>query len=598
MSFAIGHHEAGWSPRELKALMGDLEEFLYESNCRKVVHSLGFEQEWAAFHFGRDVLRAGLWGDSLTQAYVLDERQGGLSLDFLTRLYFGLNIKSLSALNVKNLDAEPLLPVLRYNGVDARYHRLTYNVQHELLLDDGTYPVYREHLRRVPTMVLTQLKGIPIDQPTVLGFYKTWKAKRDEVERHIKALPAAKRYQEVHRAEFRPSSPHDMKKMLDLLKVRRETNKVDEEALKHVKNPIAKAVLDWREANKILSTYILPVLDVEALPADLLERDKEALKGAGNALHPDKRMHPITTTHKTRTSRTASEETNYQNWPKREHKEIRTCVKVRRKWKLCSFDYGQIQARNVAMESKDKALVKAFWDRYDIHSDWTERVIKIDPTWMDDKGGEAAVRASKGKGKDDLWKYYRDRTKNEFVFPSFFGAQPPKLALGLQIPEAKTIRLAKTFWQMFPSIKGWQDRQKAHYYRDGYTTSLAGHRRHAPVSLNELINAPIQADEAEIVCNAMARLSETGNWAYQANMEIHDDLTFIWPAEDVEEHALFTAKTMVMVPFKWAHIVPIVVEFSIGDDWGIKTPVGDYASDLWNDTLNINDAKRKELGIW
>jgi hypothetical protein len=187
-----------------------------------------------------------------------------------------------------------------------------------------------------------------------------------------------------------------------------------------------------------------------------------------------------------------------------------------------SFDYGQIQARNVAMESLDKALIKAFWDRYDIHQDWMERISAAHPSWM-----------PKDADKDTR-KKFRHRAKNEFVFPSFFGAQPKSLSRYLSVPINVVTRLHTQFWDLFPDIKAWHERILKQYSELGYVAGLSGFRRHAPASPNEIINAPIQADEAAIVCDAMTRLSELGDPRLQANMEIHDDLTFLWRDRDVD----------------------------------------------------------------
>jgi hypothetical protein len=39
---------------------------------------------------------------------------------------------------------------------------------------------------------------------------------------------------------------------------------------------------------------------------------------------------------------------------------------------------------------------------------------------------------------------------------------------------------------------------------------------------------------------------------------------------------------MLNCPFKWAHVVPIAVEMSVGDDWGSVKDVGAYSSNKWN----------------
>ncbi len=80
----------------------------------------------------------------------------------------------------------------------------------------------------------------------------------------------------------------------------------------------------------------------------------------------------------------------------------------------------------------------------------------------------------------------------------------------------------------FIAGNSWQHKN---YQCTGYVTGLSGFRRRAPFGLNELINVPIQADEGCMVLDAMSRLSELGDPRFQAALEIHDDLTFIWPIQ-------------------------------------------------------------------
>lgn len=559
-AFPVDHREAKWTEPQRKEVLAGFKHFLMTARCRKISHSLAFEMEWTAFFFGAKTLRAQRWGDSLSQGYILDERQsktkpGCLSLEFLCLQYFGLNVKALSPVDRKVLSKAPLNEVLRYNAIDAKYHRYLFIAQAKRLEEEGLTKVYEQHLRRIPATVLTQLKGIPVDQKVVKRFHDRLSNDLTAIEEDIAALKVVDRFKSAKGAAFRPGSADDVKyafrKLLDVA-----LESADENALKEVKHPLAKLVLEWREVAKQLSTYVKPLME------------------GSPVLHEDGLLHPILSTTKVRTWRTSSEDPNSQNFPKREHKEIRKQIRPGGRLKVCSFDYGAIQARNVAMESKDEALVKAFWDRYDIHGDWTNRITKLYPEWV--PGG---MKALEDKA---LFKKFRDRAKNELVFPSFFGAQPRSLAKYLEIPESIAERLSDDFWHMFPSIKDWHERMSRGYYKHGYVTGLSGFRRRAPISPNELINAPIQADEAIIVLDAMARLSEMGESRFQPNMEIHDDLTFIWHEDEIEENAKVVLDVMLHVPFKWAHIVPIVVEMSVGDDWASGQEVGKFSSDDWD----------------
>lgn len=555
MAIALDHSGAGWLADEREELDRAFRHFLLRSRCRKVSHNLAFELEWSAFFYGRKVVRS-RWGDTLSQAYIIDERQDCLSLEFLCLQHFGINVKALSNLDSKKLDKAPVERVLEYNAIDAKYHYDLYLVQAQVLAEHRLTSVYQTALRRVPTMVLTQLKGIPVDQKVVAKFDKEFTSKIAEVENRIGKLKVVARYRELTGKEFRPSSNADVKTMLiEVLKLDVET--VDEKVLETVKHMVAKLILEHRGYSKLHSTYV------------------KCIKPGAPFLHSDGLLHPLIQTTRTRTGRTSSADPNEQNWPKHEHREVRSQIRGSGNSRVVSFDYGSIQARNVAMESLDPALIKAFWDRYDIHGDWMERVARLYPKWVTE--GVKILSTDKDRRKE-----YRNRAKNEFVFPSFFGAQAKTVAGYLGVPPVIGERLHNDFWEMFPNIRGWHKQLLADYNKTGYVTGLSGYRRRAPVSSNELINAPIQADETIIVCDAMARLSELGEDCFQPNMMIHDDLTFIWPERDVDKNAEVVIDHMIHVPFKWARVVPIVVEMSVGTDWANQKPVGEYSSDKWN----------------
>jgi uracil-DNA glycosylase family 4 len=582
LAFPFEHPQAGWSRPDLATLREAFTDFLLHAEGKKAVHQLAFELEWSAKFFGDGVIRAGQWECTASQAFILDERMNMnrpdcLSLEFLCVQYFGLNIKAMAGVDRARLEQTDLAEVLLYNGVDAKYHRLLYLKQAARLKLDGLMPVYKEHLRRVPTMVLTQLKGLPVSKKVVTTLHSRYAARLKRIEAKIAGLGVVKKYERKFSMAFRPSANADVRKLI-LEVIGAPIDKVTEADLKPLKHPLVPLILRWRKTNKVLSTYILPVME------------------GSDLLFPGNMIHPVISTTRTRTWRTASEDPNIQNWPKRneEQKEVRKQIRPRRGQRVVSFDYGQIQARNVAMESQDKALVQAFWDDYDIHDAWMEKIAEAYPGWIE--GGARALRDKTFRKKK------RNEAKNELVFPSLFGASSKSVATYLSIPIEVAEALHDEFWATFPDVKRWHKKLRNQYQTKGYVSGLTGFRRRAPCAPNQLINAPIQADEAAIVCDAMNRLSEQGHScstsAMQASMEIHDDLTFIWPAEDIEKNAEIVLEAMLNCPFKWAKIVPLVVEMSVGPDWYDLKEVGAYSSVSWKGDLRSGKVDLVSIDSW
>jgi DNA polymerase I-like protein with 3'-5' exonuclease and polymerase domains len=545
-SFGLDHPDCRWSDLERKQILKLVKEFLLHAKGRKIVHHLPFELEWFGYYFGGGIFHAGRWDDSESQAYLLDPRRGGLSLDFLCVQNFGLNLKAISGLDRKNLDKVPLKQVLSYNGLDARYHRLLWIAQNKKIKDGGLKDLYEHQLGRIAPLVLEQLHGVPVDQHVVDDLRSKYKSRIEEATKEIAEDEAVAEFEEIKRAKFNPGSPRDVNYLFQrILNVDIQTTQKGE--LSNVDHPIANKIIKFREANKVLSTYIEPSADVFA----------------------DGLLHPIISSTTVVTARTSSDSPNIQNFPKRddERKEVRSVVKSRDvDMRVVSIDYAGIQARNVAMESRDKRLVDAFWTGYDIHSDWRDRIAKIYPRWI-----------PKEKRDDkDAMKAFRHLAKNKFVFPTFFGAQSFNTSEGLGIPKEICERLREEFFSEFRDIARWHKALDRHYYKHGYVTGLSGYRRYAPVSANERINSPIQADEATIVLDAMRRLADLEDPRYQPMLMVHDDITWLMPAKDIDKRLSVILPLLVNCPFEWTKIVPLEVEVSVGTDWLNVAPVGSY----------------------
>src|SRR5216684_4556647 len=197
---------------------------------------------------------------------------------------------------------------------------------------------------------------------------------------------------------------------------------------------------------------------------------------------------------------------------------------------VVAFDYGQFQARIIEMDAKDKTYGKMLWERYDVHTEWTEIIATECPSWIPGK-------LSTFKSDKVLFKEFRDKTKNQWTFPLFFGAQLNKVSIELGIPENSLKPVLKKFWNIFSGIHEYHLRVYKFFDEHGYVEYLTGRRAHAPLSRNQQLNYPIQGVEPDLIFDAMNRLSEKEVWEYQANIPVHDDLTFVgWEEKDLDKH--------------------------------------------------------------
>lgn len=564
LAFAFDHPQAKWSASGKKDLMRTWVQFLKDYKGVKAVHNLAFEMEWTAVlteDWG--LLSAGRWDCTMVQAAVLDERvvkrtEGPLSLAFLTQQYFGFNIKQVAGVNRKDLENHDLLEVLKYNAVDAKYHALLYIEQQERLIAEGLVNVYNQTVRRTPALVKAQIKGLSVD----LKVNRSLRKKQvKEAERAIDVIRSSKEvasFQALKRSVFNPLSNYDLTVLFrDVLK-RKEGRRdkgsgysVDESTLAQIGGPFCQALLDFRKAQKLISTYIEPYSNV----------------------YDDGRIHPVFNSVYAETGRLSAESPNVQNIPKRTEsgREIRRQLVADEGCVFVAVDYGQLEARVAAMASRDKIFTKALWEGFDVHGDWARRIAMTYPQVV---GGKSGL-TDKAKMKD-----FRTIIKNKWTFPLIFGATTKSVAGYLGMPEAVTQRSIDQFWREFPGLEAWQTSMVKFYRKHGYCETLTGRRRHAPLSRNKILNSPIQGTAAEIVMDAMARLSEKQEFCLQPNIQIHDDLTFMIPIDRLDTYLETIVSEMLTFEYDFINC-PMVVEVSIGENMAEMKEVLVASSDKW-----------------
>jgi len=507
----------------------------------------------------------------MTQAAILDERTGGshrkddrkrggkggpLSLGFLTQLCFGINIKKLSILDMKKLDKEDLVEVLRYNAIDGKYHYLVYQEQRYRLNEQGLMQQYKDALKCVPTCALTQVVGVPIDleesDRLSIQFNKTIK----RLDKEIHADPDIKDF-----GRFNPASSDDVIAFFrDFMKYKEgllESGKysTDKDVLDRIDHPVAQMIVEFRKESKKESTYIYRP-----------------------HVWPDGLLHQILNLLFTVTGRTSSDSPNLQNMPVRdqEAKKIRKQIVAPFGHSLVAVDYGQIEFRVLAMMSKAKTMIKALWEGYDVHGEWAERLVKAYPPLLD-----------RYEMKNPM-KVVRKDMRTNWTFPICFGSQFESVCEGLKIPEHYLEPEWDEFKIQFPEIFQWHTVLKEFYYKHGYVETMGGRRRRAPMSFNKLINAPVQGTTAELVLHGMNSCSKMAHdkddWYFQPILNIHDDLTFIWPDSKLDYYLEPTINSMLDLPFDFIS-VPITLEVSLGQNLAEMSEVMKVSSDKWKGRL-------------
>jgi uracil-DNA glycosylase family 4 len=556
VAFPLNHPEAPneWGWQIVKEII---------TTKRWIAHSAGFELLWFWYNMGPD-WQPGPFEDTMALARIFHERHTVLSLAVLSLIHLGQNVKLLSDIDLSRVSEYPLSTVLPYNGLDALATILLY---HQLNGKPSRWQV-QKILDSTKAVTRMQLMGLPVDHQEAQDLHDHFNALRMEAERKAKELYEVKQFQLTYQEAFNIGSGEHIGKALvefgrvDMPKTdKKKVPKTDEETLAKIDNPLATLVVEYREASKICGTYLESVLD-------------------GRLLGEDGLLHPAYTVMLTRTLRLSGEDPNIQNYPKRKHREVRRYIKAPPGHIFVACDQGQLEARVIAMASKDRWLCESILTGYDIHADWRDRLLKIYPAYMDrlrHKSGE--------KNEKELLKAGRNNIKNDFVFASFFGSSVRNCAENTGAPLRIMQELADDFWYTFPGVKRWIKAQRAEYRSSGSVSTLTGRRRYQVMMGNEPINTPIQGTAADIVQetqNELCELSLAERDPYlMPRMNLHDDLTFILPDDErLEGYIQRVADVQVKRRFPFM-VVPLTVEVNVGYNWADLSEIAKFTGDYY-----------------
>ena len=301
---------------------------------------------------------------------------------------------------------------------------------------------------------------------------------------------------------------------------------------------IVRLILDWREKSKIKSTYL-----------DTL----------GPLRRGDGRVHTTYNQTITATGRLSSSDPNLQNIPTRSElgRTVKTAFSAGEGSVFLAVDYSQIELRLLAHLSGDEHLVRAFNEGEDFHAETAARVFGVPVSEV----------------TPDL----RSRAK-AVNFGIVYGQQAYGLSQSLHISMAEARDMIDRYYEAYPGVRTFLDNVVARAKQTGYAETMYGRRRHIPelkaknpqlrgFGERTAMNHPMQGTAADIIKIAMARVSrrlEEEGFAAHMILQVHDELDFECPIDEIE-------RLTAMVRDVMEHVVdlrvPLIAEASTGITW-------------------------------
>ncbi|MCX2744654.1 DNA polymerase I [Mangrovivirga sp. M17] len=549
LSFSFKESEAYYIPvpedeKKAEAILSKFKDIFEDDKITKIGQNLKYDI-LVLKKYGIEV--SGPYYDTMLAHYLLEPEQRH-NMDVLAENYLNYSPVSIETLigkkgkkqgNMRDVEIEKVgvyaaedadITLRLKNKLDKEIREL----QMEDLLTDLESPL-------VEVLAAMEFEGVKVDKEELAISSK-------EMEKDL--LKIQEEIFEIAGEEFNIASPKQLGEILFVkLKVDKKPKKTKtgqfatgEEILSRLANEheIAQKILDFREIQKLKSTYI------DALPELISERDG--------------RIHTSYNQAVAATGRLSSTNPNLQNIPIRTEKgrAIRKAFVPRNEdYTLLAADYSQIELRIMASFSGDKHMIEAFKNGTDIHSATAAKIFKVN---VEDVDSDMRRKA---------------KTAN---FGIIYGISAFGLSQRLNIPRKEAAELIETYFEEFPAVKKYMDDIIDKARENEFVETIKGRRRYLRdinsrnatnrgFAERNAINAPIQGSAADIIKVAMIDIH---NWMKEKNLkskmilQVHDELVF-----DVHKDELDLIKKEIPKRMMGAAdlAVPMEVETGTGNNW-------------------------------
>lgn len=451
----------------------------------------------------------------------------------------------------------PLEDHCKYLGKDIEYvTRLKRRFIRQFEEEPHAYKLFKNltmPLSKLYTKV--EYRGVPIHEEKLNDGHKYWAERAESSEAALRKMtkgysPPANKKGKVTEINF--GSPKQLSHLLfnhfklkPIDKTPKGEPSTSESVLKRLGHPICQHILDNREANKNLSTFITSW------------RSRLDKKG---------RIHPTFKIHGTVTGRPSCEDPNLQQTPR--DPRIRSIIDSNDpEWVLVEVDYSQAELRIVADLANEQTLQKVYKEGGDVHTMTVQQVFGIMKPTEEQRKKAKAVNFGFVYGM--WWKkfieYARDNYGQTFT---------PK--------EAELIR--KKFFQAY-KLEDWHMRQKKLARAQGYVMNKIGRKRRLPDAMipdrgqydpkkseaeRQAINSPVQSLASDINLLAAIEIDETiDNNLCQLVGSIHDAMLLLIRKDSLDK-VIRKVKTIMENPkaltkiFKTTLCVPLVADVKVG----------------------------------
>ncbi|MDI9866856.1 DNA polymerase I [Flectobacillus sp. DC10W] len=512
LAFAYRKGEAFYVPvpadqAQAQAIVDEFRPVLENENIEKIAQNIKYDL-MVLQRYGLTV--KGKLYDTMLAHYLIEPEKRH-NMDILAEDYLNYTPVSIEELIGKkgakqgNMRDVELEKIKEYAAEDADITLQLKERLHPILAENAGAVKLFEEVEMPLTQVLAdiEMEGVRIDTEFLGNMSK-------ELETDMRIVQD--RVFELAGVEFNIGSPKQLGEILfEKLKLDPKAKKTKtgqymtgEEILSKLESEheIAKKILDFRELQKLKSTY------VDALP--------QLVSPTTGRIHTSFNQAVAVT------GRLSSTNPNLQNIPIRtpRGREIRKAFIPRNEeFLILSADYSQIELRIMAAFAQDESMIEAFNQGRDIHATTAAKVFNVS---LDEVTSDMRRKA---------------KTVN---FGIIYGVSAFGLSQQIAISRSEAKEIIDSYWREFPAIKQYMDSAVIKARDTGYCETILGRRRYLRdinaqnmvergFAERNAINAPIQGSAADMIKVAMIKVNDfikKEKLRSRMILTVHDELVF------------------------------------------------------------------------
>lgn len=546
--------------------VAELKSWLQDAAKEKIVHDA---KSLKLAMYNRDIVLEGVSNDALLMGYLLDPTRQNHPLANLAEKYLGRALPVIEPVSTKKTKAAASL-FEEESSTRSPEDEARDKAQEQLLAAQvcalfGLRPALRAALETIGEEKLFDDLELPLvdvlvsmEQSGMLLDVAQLRALGEKLEADAQRLQA-----EIWQSageEFNIGSTKQLQVVLfeKLGLAKGRTTKTgystDVHTLERLaeEHEIVRKILDYRGTTKLQVTY------VEAL-----------LKGMDPQTH---RIHTNLNQTGTVSGRLSSSEPNLQNVPIRteQGRLIRKAFIAPQGCVVLAADYSQIELRILAHITNDAPLVEAFRSGQDVHARTAADLFNVAVEEVDSEMRRKAKMTN---------------------YAIAYGVSGFGLAKQLGTGNAgEAQEFIKRYFEALPGVKSYFDETLRGARESGYVETLLGRRRPLPeitspraqeraAAERTAVNHPIQGTSADIMKIAMLSIAKAlreGELSTRMTMQVHDELVFEVPENEIETVAKLVERHMRDVPTQQLKLsVPLEVEIEIGPNWNDTHAIGE-----------------------